>query len=103
MKQVICIIFVLSFSIIFAKGNKKSKENISYPITTKIAHTDTYFGTVVDDPYQWLEDDTCKATTDWVTAQNKVTFDYLDKIPYRSQIKERYKELVRTFYYQKAK
>ena len=93
MKQVICLIFVLSFSIIFAKGNKKSKENISYPITTKIAHTDTYFGTVVDDPYQWLEDDTCKATTDWVTAQNKVTFDYLDKIPYRSQIKERYKEL----------
>jgi len=37
---------------------KQSKNLITYPTTNKIAHTDTYFGTIVEDPYQWLEDDT---------------------------------------------
>lgn len=78
---------------ISAKKCEKQKQNISYPITQKIAHTDTYFDTVVDDPYQWLEDDTSAQTIAWVDAQDKVTFDYLDKIPYRQQLKERYKEL----------
>lgn len=70
-----------------------AKENISYPVTKKVDHTDTYFGTTVEDPYQWLEDDTCAATTAWVDAENKVTTDYLSKIPYRKQLKDRYKEL----------
>ena len=92
MKQIL-FLFLFTFSLTtFSKGNKK-KEIINYPVTQKIAHTDTYFGTLVEDPYQWLEDDTCAATTAWVDAENKVTFDYLDKIPYRTQLKERYKEL----------
>src|SRR4051812_24798514 len=69
------------------------KENIEYPVSEKIPHTDIYFGVPVEDPYQWLENDTSKATEAWVKAQNKVTFDYLEKIPYRDSIKERYKEL----------
>ncbi len=57
----------------------------NYPATKKINQTDTYFGTTVADPYRWLEDDKSEETKDWVTAQNKVTFGYLDKIPYRKQ------------------
>ena len=30
---------------------------------------------------------------DWVSAQNKVTFDYLNKIPYRETIRKRLEEL----------
>jgi prolyl oligopeptidase len=92
MKRILFLFLILFSLTIFAKG-KKPKSSITYPVTQKIAHTDTYFGTTVDDPYQWLEDDTCQATTDWVTAQNKVTFAYLDKIPYRAAIKQRYTEL----------
>ncbi len=77
----------------YAKKDKKTNAVINYPTSTKINHTDTYFGTVVDDPYQWLEDDTSSATGAWVDAQNKVTFDYLSQIPYRQQLKDRYKEL----------
>ncbi len=58
---------------------------ITYPETKMVEQSDDYFGTRVADPYRWLEDDNAKDTKDWVTAQNKVTFDYLDKIPYRGQ------------------
>jgi prolyl oligopeptidase len=47
----------------------------------------------VPDPYRWLENDTSKETEAWVKAENKVTFAYLDKIPYREKIRERLEEL----------
>ena len=47
----------------------------------------------VADPYRWLEDDWSAETKDWVTAQNKVTFDYLDKIPYRADWLKRLEEI----------
>lgn len=60
-----------------------------YPQTRKVEQTDTYFGTTIKDPYRWLEDDRSEETTAWVEAQNKVTFGYLGKIPYRDKVKER--------------
>lgn len=60
-----------------------------YPKSRQTDQTDTYHGTVVKDPYRWLEDDRSAETADWVKAQNKVTFDYLGQIPYRKQLQER--------------
>ncbi|MDI6767370.1 MAG: S9 family peptidase, partial [Bacteroidota bacterium] len=54
-----------------------------YPITKKGSHVDTYFGVQVADPYRWLESDTSKEVADWVKEQNKATFGYLEKIPFR--------------------
>ncbi|MCW3096987.1 MAG: Prolyl oligopeptidase [Chthonomonadaceae bacterium] len=68
-------------------------QGLDYPQTQQIAHTDTYFGTVVSDPYRWLEDDNSAATKAWVEAENKVTFDYLAKIPYRAALLARLKQL----------
>ena len=68
-------------------------QQISYPETKKIDQVDTYFGTQVADPYRWLEDDNAADTKAWVAAQNKVTFAYLDKIPYRGKVLERLKNL----------
>lgn len=59
---------------------------LTYPPTEKIAHTDTYFGTPVDDPYRWLEDDNSAATKAWVARQNELTFGWLAKIPYRADV-----------------
>jgi prolyl oligopeptidase len=67
---------------------------MTYPITKKLDQTDVYFGTSVADPYRWLEDDNAADTKAWVTEQNKVTFGYLDKIPYRAQVLARIKQLV---------
>jgi len=60
-----------------------------YPQTQKEDVKDEYFGTTVQDPYRWLENDTSKATGRWVQDQNAVTFDYLEKIPFRKKIQDR--------------
>jgi prolyl oligopeptidase len=67
---------------------------VKYPETKKVDVVDDYFGTKVPDPYRWLEDDNAPEVGAWVTAQNKVTFDYLDTIPYRAQIRKRLEKLL---------
>ncbi len=64
-------------------------QGYQYPVTRAIDHVDTYHGTKVPDPYRWLEDDTSAETARWVDAQNKVTFAYLEQIPYRAQLLKR--------------
>ena len=68
-------------------------QQLPYPATRKIDHVDTYHGVKVPDPYRWLEDDNSPETAAWVEAQNKVTFPYLEKIPYRAQLQSRVKKL----------
>ncbi|MDX9882283.1 MAG: prolyl oligopeptidase family serine peptidase [Prolixibacteraceae bacterium] len=69
-------------------------QKIEYPLTKKVEVSDDYFGTVVKDPYRWLENDTSAETAEWVKAQNEVTFAYLEKLPYREQIRNRLTELM---------
>ena len=66
---------------------------IKYPQTEKIPVIDTYFETEITDDYRWLEDDLSSETAQWVEKQNKTTFGFLDKIPYRDQIHQRLEEL----------
>lgn len=68
-------------------------QNIQYPKAVKDGTTDTYFGTVVADPYRWLENDTSAQTTAWVEAENRVTNAYLAKIPFRQKLLNRLTEL----------
>ena len=44
-------------------------------------------------PYRWLEDDTADNVRQWVEAQNKVSFAYLDSIPFRDKIHQRLTEV----------
>lgn len=69
------------------------KKKIEYHVTKKGDVVDTYFGTEVPDPYRWLEDDKSEETAAWVKEQNKVTFGYLEAIPYREEIKNRLKKM----------
>ena len=64
-----------------------------YPKTQKQDHVDTYHGVKVADPYRWLEDDHAPETLKWVEEQNKVTFGYLERIPFRAELLSRLKEL----------
>lgn len=66
---------------------------LTYPVTNKGEVVDTYHGITVPDPYRWLEDDRSPATAEWVTQQNKVTFNYLDQIPYRQEWLARLEEI----------
>jgi prolyl oligopeptidase len=66
---------------------------VSYPQTKTVEQSDEYFGVAVNDPYRWLEDDRSAETEAWVEAENKVTFDYLSKIPFREKLKNHLTEI----------
>ena len=63
--------------------SKKDPITVNYPLTAKADSVDIYFGTEVKDHYRWLEDDRSTETEAWVKEQNKVSFGYLEKIPFR--------------------
>ena len=69
--------------LVTTETSKTNTNNIlmDYPVTKKINVTDNYFGTVVNDPFRWLEDDLSDETEQWVDNQNNVTFEYLKSIP----------------------
>ena len=71
----------------------QEEASITYPETKQQAVVDTYFDTEVVDNYRWLEDDLSEETADWVQNQNDLTFDQLDKIPFRKELKGRLEAL----------
>lgn len=64
-------------------------DRITYPPSKTVKQVDLYHGVKVADPYRWLEDGNSIATTEWITAQNKLTQSYLGDIPARAAIKAR--------------
>jgi prolyl oligopeptidase len=66
---------------------------LSYPKTKTVDQVDDYHGTKVRDPYRWLEDTDSADTKAWVEEENKLTFSYLEKIPYRQAIHDRLTKL----------
>jgi prolyl oligopeptidase len=66
---------------------------LQYPATKKVDWVDDYNGTKVSDPYRWLENDTSAETKAWVTEENKVTFNYLNQIPFRKDWQKRIEEV----------
>jgi prolyl oligopeptidase len=99
MKKIILPIIVLSLLACQENKQEEKEKNtqkeitLNYPETKKVDTVNNYFGTEVKDPYRWLEDDRSEETEAWVKAENKVTFDYLQKIPYRDTLKNRLSEL----------
>ena len=90
MKRNLLFPLLLTFLISACNVNQSK---IEYPKTKKDNVSDNYFGTIVKDPYRWLENDTSQAVKEWVKEENKITFNYLSKIPFRNKIKKRYAEL----------
>jgi prolyl oligopeptidase len=62
---------------------------LPYPTTKQVDHVDTYHGTVIPDPYRWLENADAADTKAWIEAQNRLTFSYLSDIPGREYLKQR--------------
>lgn len=89
MKKIILILVVTTTITSF--GQKLN--NVKYPQTKKGETVDQYFDTKVADPYRWLEDDKSAETAAWVKAENKLTYDYLSKIPFRKELKDRLEKL----------
>ena len=78
---------------VIAQHSSPNTNKMTYPKTNKIDASDTYFGNTVKDPYRWLEDDRSTETKAWVEAENLVTQNYLNRIPFRPAIKSRLETL----------
>lgn len=70
-----------------------AQTRIEYPKTNTVDQVDEYHGIKVSDPYRWLENPDSPESRAWIEAQNRVTFDYLSKIPQREAIEKRLTEL----------
>jgi prolyl oligopeptidase len=79
--------------LLMATFDQASAQKLSYPATAKGATVDDYSGTKVPDPYRWMENLDSKEVASWVAAQNKVTFDYLAKLPMREHFGKRITQL----------
>lgn len=97
MKKTLLVLSIITVMVACKNETKEetSKTTIAlnYPETKTVDTVDTYFGTRVEDPYRWLEDDRSKETEDWVATQNKTTFGYLENIPFRKDLKKRLSDL----------
>jgi prolyl oligopeptidase len=67
--------------------------NLVYPETRREDVIDNYHGVEVQDPYRWLEDSDSGEVHGWITAQNNLTKYWIDQIPERSMIRERFERL----------
>jgi prolyl oligopeptidase len=88
MQKIIAFVMV-SANVLLHAQNEQKQTMINYPKSKKVDTVTNYFGTQVKDPYRWLEDDRSAETGVWVSAQNEITFNYLDQIPFRNKIKNR--------------
>src|SRR5579871_2261014 len=82
-----CLALFLSTALPLAAQDNSAP--LVYPKAKTVDQVDDYHGTKVSDPYRWLEDTDSPDTKAWVEAENKVTFSYLDKIPYRGAVRDR--------------
>lgn len=76
-----------------SSGAQSMIKPLTYPSTRKSDQVDNYHGVKVADPYRWLEDLDSKETANWVEAQNKLTFGFLNEISERPKLKERLTKL----------
>ena len=87
-------IIMLTGALFFAScTTQKMNNSLNYPETKKVIHTDEYFGTKVEDPYRWLEDDMAADTKDWVQREVAFTNSYLANIPFREELRSQLKDI----------
>lgn len=75
-------------------GESMTNNNNNYPGTIRTDVSDNYFGTVINDPYRWLENENSDSTVNWVDSQISYTNKYFAVIPFREKIKARLTSLI---------
>jgi prolyl oligopeptidase len=83
----------LLFCVAAAAQQNGGVSKLNYPVAPSSNQVDDYHGVKVADPYRPLEDPDSAASRQWIEAENKLTFGYLDTIPSRPKIHARLTEL----------
>jgi prolyl oligopeptidase len=66
---------------------------LRYPSARQSDQADDYHGTLVRDPFRWLEDTDSPETRAWIEAQNQLTEGYLADAPGRDWLRQRLTKL----------
>jgi prolyl oligopeptidase len=72
---------------------RESTSAPTYPTARQVDQVDDYFGTLVPDPYRWMEDVDSAELKTWVDAENELTQSYLAEVPGRETMQNRLMEL----------
>lgn len=83
--------FLLIFLIFSMTASIANSEKTSLPKAEIHEVEDTYFGTVIKDPYRWMENGKSKEMQAWIKGQSDYANAYLKSLPMRDEI---YKRLV---------
>jgi prolyl oligopeptidase len=67
-----------------------------YPVAARHPVSHTYHGVTVSDDFEWLERGDDPATRDWVAAENVQSRRWLDDVPVRAALHDRFRDLART-------
>jgi prolyl oligopeptidase len=76
-----------------ASSASPAHEVLTYPVAPRDEVVAEYFGTRVQAPYRWMENMRSPALHSWVAAENRLTEDYLAKIPVRDWMSTRLRQL----------
>jgi prolyl oligopeptidase len=77
----------------FVSQSQEQGHPWNYPVARKGNQVDDYHGTMVPDPYRWLENADSMETRQWVEQENRLTSEFLEKISTREKIRQRLTEL----------
>jgi prolyl oligopeptidase len=86
-------IAITVFAVILVVASAAQSQRLPYPTARKGDVVDDYFGTKIADPYRWMEELDSNELAEWVAAENKLTFDYLERLPLRQHFRQRITEL----------
>jgi prolyl oligopeptidase len=93
----ICVTIPFAISVLLVSSDlaypQDPASNLLYPKSKVVDQVDDFHGTKILDPFRWLEDVDSQDTKNWVSEQNKLTFDYLESIPARTRFKQQLMKL----------
>jgi prolyl oligopeptidase len=92
-RKLLVLSAIAGLGVLMSCGKSDMPKVAAYPAAHKGDVVDDYFGTKVADPYRWMEDLDSPDVKQWVDAENKLTFDYLEKLPLRKVFQSRITEL----------
>jgi prolyl oligopeptidase len=86
-------LWLVTFLVVLA-ASAQGPSVTKLPDTPKRQVTDEYQELKVTDDYRWLESWDDPATKQWSAAENAYTREYLDSLPTRTAIRQRFKQLI---------
>ena len=89
MRRFLPAVLLIAANGLTAQQQAGTSPPIQYPATRKVDTVANYHGTLVPDPYRWMESIETPEVTAWAKSQNAITLPYLASLPGRDLFQAR--------------